>query len=233
MKKLLLAASAMFLMAASFAQTAEEIVAKHIDAVGGKDKIEKIQNLVMVGSLTVQGASVSVTTTAVQGKLQRQDISVMGMANFVLMTDKEGWTYMPIQGQQKPEPSTPEDVKESLPDLDLFPLYNYAAKGSKIESLGKEDVEGTECFKLKVTFSTGKDETIFIDPTSYMIVREKTKKKANGQEMEITTDLSDYKDVEGVKLPFSIGAQFGTLIITSIKANQTIDEKIYSHEVAK
>jgi len=155
----------------------------------------------------------------------------MGMKNYDFTTDKEGWTFMPIQGMQKPEPKTPEDVKEALSDLDLTgSLYNYTAKGNKVELLGKEDVEGTECFKLKVTVASGKEETYFIDPASYLIVRTKSKRKVNGQEVEMTTDLSDYKDVDGVKVPFSMTQPFGTIVFSSIKANQVIDDKLYKHD---
>ena len=53
----------------------------------------------------------------------------------------------------------------------------------------------------------------------------------NGKEMEMQTDLSDYKDVEGVKMPFSITQQFGTVLISTIKVNQAIPESLFKHDM--
>lgn len=231
MKQVLIAVAALFTVGFASAQTVDEVINKHIEALGGKEKIEKIKNVVMEGSLTVQGTKVDMTITTVHNKLMRQDISVAGMKGYDIMTDTAGWSFMPFQGMQKPEPKTAEAVKDGLSDLDLTgSLYNYAAKGNKAELLGKEDVEGTECYKVKVTMASGKEETYFIDPASYLIVRAKSKRKVNGQEMEMITNLSDYKEVEGVKMAHSIGQQFGTVVLTSIKANQPIDEKLYKHD---
>ena len=214
------------------AQTVDDVINKHIAALGGKENLKKIQNVVMVGSLTVQGAEISLTLTQVNNKLARQDISAMGMNGFDFLTDKEGWSYMPFQGMQKPEPKTADEVKESQSDLDVAGLLvDYAAKGHKVELLGKEDVEGTECYKIKVLLAGGKEQTFFIDPVSNMIVRQKEKRVFNGQESEMTTDFSDYKDVEGVKMPFSITQQFGTVLISSIKINQVIADNLYKHDI--
>lgn len=211
--------------------TADDIINKHIAALGGKDKLDKLQTVIMDGSLTVQGADISVTVTLVNKKLMRQDISAMGMTGYDLMTDKEGWTFMPFQGMQKPEPKTADDVKEAQSELDITgSLYNYAAKGNKVELLGTEDVEGTSCNKLKVTLASGKEETYFLDIKSDMIVRVKEKKKINGQEIELSIDFSDYRDVDGLKMPFSMTQPFGTINFSSIKINQTIDDKLYKHE---
>ncbi|MBX2932699.1 MAG: hypothetical protein KF825_00545 [Ferruginibacter sp.] len=228
---------AMMVMALVFvqfaqAQTVDEIIDKHITALGGKENLNKIQNVISEGSLSVQGIEIGVTVTQVNNKLARQDIFVNGMTGFDMLTDKEGWTYMPFNGMQKPEPKTADDVKEGLSDLDIAgSLVDYAAKGNKVELLGKEDVDGTECYKLKVTLASGKDETYFIDPATNMIIRTKKMQKANGQEVEVQSDFSDYRDVEGVKMPYSIGLPFGTLLISSIKINQTIPESAYKHDM--
>lgn len=214
------------------AQTVDDVINKHVAALGGKEKLSKIQNVVMEGSLNIQGTEISLTVTQVHNKLNRQDITAMGMHGFDMMTDTEGWQYMPFQGMQKPEPKTADEVKKSQSDLDIAgPLVDYAAKGHKAELLGKEDVEGTECYKIKVTLAAGKEVTFFIDPTSNMIIRTKETRKFNGQDTELQTDFSDYKEVEGVKMPFSITQQFGTVLFSSIKVNQTIPESAYKHDM--
>ena len=224
----------LLLVCAQFAQaqTVDEVINKHVAALGGKEKLSKIQNVVMEGNLSIQGTEISLNLTQVNNKLNRQDINAMGMHGFDMMTATEGWQYMPFQGMQKPEPKTADEVKESQSDLDIAgPLVDYAAKGHKMELVGKEDVDGTECYKIKASLAGGKELTFFIDPASSMIIRTKEKRKMNGQEMDLQTDFSDYKEVEGVKMPYSITQQFGTVLITSIKVNQTIPDSAFKHDM--
>jgi outer membrane lipoprotein-sorting protein len=214
------------------AQTVDEIINKHIAALGGTENLNKIQSVLMEGSLSVQGADVSITTTEVNNKLSRQDFNVMGMHGFDMTTDKDGWKYMPFYGMQQPEPKNAEEVKDGQTALDIAgPLVNYAAKGHKVELQGKEDVNGTQCYKLKVTLAGGKEITFFIDPATNMITRTKNKEKVNGQETDVQTDFADYKDVDGVKMPYSITMGIGTIFISSIKFNQVIPDSSFKHDM--
>jgi hypothetical protein len=234
MKKLFLGVTLLSAFAFAKAQTVEEIATKHVEALGGKANIAKLQNVVMEGSMSAQGVTVNLTFTRVPGKLYRQDINVeaMGLKGYDLTTDKDGWTFMPFLGQTTPVEKTGDTLKAAQQQLGLFSddgLYDYQAKGNKVELQGKEDINGTENFKIKVTDASGEVSTVYINPATYYITRVSTIKKINGMEMPMTVDLSDYKDVDGVKLPFSMGTPQGNVVFSSIKANQTIDEKVYKH----
>jgi outer membrane lipoprotein-sorting protein len=213
----------------AMAQTAQEIVSKHLTAIGGEDAWKKITSMISEGNLKVQGAEVTVKMTVLNGKGSRQDISVMGMSGYQIVTPTAGWNYMPFNGQTKPEPITEDAVKESADQLDpQGVLVDYKTKGHTVELLGKEDIEGTEAFKLKVTQKSGKTETVFLDPSSYYILRSVTKQKANGQEMEITTNFSNYKKLpEGIVMPMSITLPFGELTLSKIEVNKPVDEKLF------
>lgn len=186
----------------------------------------------MEGSLSIQGTEISLNMTQVEGKLNRQDITAMGMHGFDMLTDKEGWTYMPFQGMQQPEAKSAEDVKENQGDLDIAgPLVDYAAKGHKVELQGRENVDNTPCYKIKATLAWGKEITFFIDAATSMIKRSVDKRKVNGQVAEMQTDFDDYKVVEGVKMAYSITQQFGTVYISGIKVNQAIPESAFKHDM--
>lgn len=214
------------------AQTVDEVISKHIEAVGGKENIAKIQNVVMEGSLNYQGAEIAIATITVHNKLNRQDISVNGMNGFDMMTEKEGWSYMPFMGMQKPEPKTAQEVMENKADMDVAgPLVDYIAKGHKAELMGKETIDGKNTHKIKLDLAGGKVLIVFIDAETNMIVRTIDKRKVNGQDVDLQTDLADYKEVEGVKMAFSITQQYGTTYISSIKVNQVIPESAYKHDM--
>lgn len=233
MKKIFLGVALLSAFTYAKAQTIEEIATRHVEAIGGKTNIDKLQNIVMEGSISAQGAVVNLTFTKVKDKLFRQDISVMGMTGYDLTTEKDGWTYMPFAGQATPVEKAGDALKESQKQLSMLSddvLYNYQDKGHKLELQGKADVSGTNCFKLKLTDKLGDTSTVYVDPATYYITRISTIKSFNGQAIQATVDLFDYKEVEGVKFPFTMGTPQGNVTFTSIKVNQPIDEKLYKHE---
>ena len=229
MKKIFLSILALTAITFSFAQTADEIVTKHIEAMGGAEAWKKVNSIVSTGTITVQGAEVGVTQTTLNGKGSRQDLSVMGMNGYQIITPSQGWSFMPFQGQKAPEPLTADNLKEAQESLDVQgTLLDYKTKGHSLELLGKDDVEGVEAYKLKETLKSGKIETIFIDPKTYFIIRQISKQKANGKEMDVTTNISNYQKMpEGIMVPMSIGLPFGELTITKVEINKTIDESIF------
>lgn len=213
------------------AQTVDEILAKHTEALGGKVNLDKIQNTISEGTMSAQGAEIAITSTNVHKKLTRQDINVMGMTGFDMMTEKEGWTFMPFLGMAQPEAKSADEIKKNQSDLDIAgPLVDYAAKGHKAELQGKETVNGIESYKIKLTTASGKSTTYFLDQKTHLITRSTETRTVNGQETDIQLDYADYKEVESVKMPHTITNQFGTMYISSVKVNQTVPESAYKHD---
>lgn len=224
---LLLVAAATF--GFTYAQTADEIVAKHIEAIGGADAWKKVNSMVTTGTIKLQGAEIGVSQTVLNGKGSRQDISAMGMNGYQIVTPAAGWNFMPFQGQKAPEPITADDLKEAQDELDVQgSLVDYKTKGHTVEYLGTDDVEGVDALKLKETLKSGKVETIFLDPKTYYIIRVIAKQKANGKEVDVTTNLSNYQKLpEGIMVPWSIGLPFGEMVISKVEINKPVDENIF------
>lgn len=213
------------------AQTADEVVAKHIEALGGKEKLATLKSLRMETNLSVQGMEIPVIVTRVHNVGQRVDISAMGMDGYIINTPTAGWSYMPFMGQSAAEAMPEDQVKEAADELDLQGvLFNYQEKGNKVELLGKEDVDGTECFKLKLTTKSGKERTFFLDPKTYYILRTVAKAVVMGQEQEVTVNYGDYKKTEeGFVFAHSIGGAFGQgdMTVTKLEINKPVDEKVF------
>lgn len=218
-----------FLSFASIAQTTDEIIAKHIEAIGGKDNWAKIKSLRTEGTIKAQGAEIKIISTQIDKKASRTDIALMGMNGYNILTTTEGWQFMPFQGQTKPEPMTADDVKTGQDELDIQDEFiTYKQLGKKIENLGKDDVDGTECFKIKMIDKDGKETTYYLDPSNYFVIKETAKIKANGKEMENSSTYSNYKKTEnGVFIAMNIGGGFGDMEITKIEINPKIDESIF------
>ena len=212
-----------------FAQTTDEIVKKHIDAIGGKDNWDKLKSIRFETTVKAQGADIKITIVQIDKKSMRQDINVMGMTGYSILNITEGWNYMPWRGQTKAEAMTSDEVKNGQDDLNIKDEFiTYKELNKKLEFFGKDDVDGTECFKLKMTDPNGKETTFYIDPTNYYVIKQTKKEKTNGQETENSTFFSDYKKQDaGIVFPMSMASNFGESQITKLEINPTIDESIF------
>jgi hypothetical protein len=213
MKKILLFLflSILGISASLSAQNVDDIINKYLSAVGGVDKLTQLKSIVMEGKINANGAEIPVTMTRSN------------------LTPDSGWVFMPFQGQTKPEAMPGDAIKEGVDQLDLSgSLCNYKAKGHTIEYIGLDDVEGTECHKLKVNHKSGNITYFLIDPASNYLVRTITKQKAGGKEMDIISDFSNYKPVDGgLIFPFTIASQNGPIEFQKITINSEIPENTF------
>ena len=230
MKKLFTAVALSFCVAATQAQTVDEIVDNHLKAIGGKDKIAALQSVVMKGTLNVQGFDVEITQTTVQGVGSRTDINVPTMGEgYIIITPTKGWNFLPFQGMNDPEEMTEEDLKSRQSQLDLTgSFYNYKEKGSTIELAGKEAVDGKDCFKLKVTNKAGKVTTFYIDASTYYRVKSVSMVETEQGSVESATTFSNFKPTpEGYVYPMTSTNQQGTTEFSSIEINKKVDPTLF------
>jgi hypothetical protein len=226
----ILSAAFIFLSFASLrAQTADDIINKHIDAIGGIDAWHKVNSMRMSAAVTMQGTEIPITLTRVENKGARVDISMMGMSGYSINTPTEGWSYMPFGGQQKPEAMTPDQVKDGKDEFDIQGgLVDYKAKGYTAELVGKEDVEGTECWKIKLNMKDGKVRTNFFDPDTYLLIRQVDKVMVDGKEQESTTDFSNFQKLpEGITMPMAVSGGMGEAIIKKVEINIPVADSVF------
>ena len=229
----LLSLAMLLAVATAQAQTAEEVISKHVTAIGGDAAWKGVTSIRREANFSVQGTDVTLVITTLQGKGTRQDISVMGMDGYSILTPSKGWSYLPFQGQTVTTPTPDEDVKASQEALDIAGvLVDYKTKTTAVELAGKETIDGAECFKLKVTNSRGRVTTYYIDAKTYYIVRSSGIQRANGQDIESTSNYSHYTKLpEGIVVPMSFTRAIGggdvDVTITKVEVNKPVDEAIF------
>jgi hypothetical protein len=234
--------SAALFASAMFAQeksqlTVDELVSKNIEARGGASALNTLQTLRLTGKLLVP----------VQGQIElaflqikkrpdevRTEASLQGMTQIEAYDGKEGWRVSPFFGRKDPERMSADDIKALVEDTELDgPLVDWKAKGSTVEYLGTEDVDGTPAHKLKVTRKNGDLSFVYLDPDHFLEIRIVTQRILHGAHEEVETDLGDYEKAGGVFVPTSI--EFGSkgapdkqkIVIDKVEANVPVDEAIF------
>lgn len=215
----------------ALAQSADDIVNKYLTAIGGADNWRKVTALKYTGSISAQGMEMPVTMTIQKDKAMRMEFTVMGTNNYQIVTEKEGWAYMPVAQMQKPEPMTADQVKEAKDNLDFQELLDYKTKGAKIEYVGKDDFEGTEVHKIAYTSKEGKKKTMFFDASTYYLLKETEKAMVDGKEVEGTAKFSDYqKHTSGLVFAMAMESDNGPIKFSAIEVNPKIDPAIFKPE---
>ncbi len=213
------------------AQSVDEVMDKHLKAIGSKEAWNNIKSLKMDGGMSVQGMDIGVVQTMVPGKAMRMDISVMGMNGFTIVTKSQGWTYMPFQpGMDKLDTMKADALKASQSQMDLKAkeMFDYKTNGTKTEYLGMDTINKVLCYRIKFTDKDGNETTCYFDTKTYYLLRTESKVKVEEQEQEVAMSYDNYKALDGgVVMPMTISSPMGDINFKSIELNKPIDESIF------
>jgi len=203
LSRILVAVLAIGWSSGAFAQTAEELVAKNIQAKGGLEKIKAIQSVRMSGTQDNDGFKAAVTQENKRPDLVRETFALQGMTSIQAYDGASGWQVRPFGGRKDPELMGEEDLRSLLLDADFDgPLVDYKEKGNKVESLGHDIVDGDDAYKLKVTLKNGDIIYYYLDPDTFLEIRKEQQLFLRGSVQEFEVNLGSYKPVNGVMFPF-------------------------------
>ena len=221
--------------------TLDELVAKNIEAKGGTDALHSLQSIRLAGKMLVNQGQIQfgyITTKKRPGEV-RSEYSLQGMTAVQAYDGKEGWKISPFQGRKDPEKMSADDVKSLIEDAEIDgPLVDWKAKGSAVEYLGTEDVDGTLAHKLKVVRKNGDVNFVYLDPDHFLEIRVLTQRVEQGAQVEVETDLGEYEKINGVLVPFSIEAgrkgdpDKQKIVIDKAEANLAVDDATFRFPAA-
>ena len=214
------------------AQTADEIINKYVDAIGGKENWKKINSMKVEGNVEVQGLEIPFTINAVHSKGMRMEGEFQGSKFIDILTPEKGWSQNPFAGKATLQPLTADELKEKADELDIQGAFvDYKDKGSVVEFLGKDEEDGNEYLKVKLTTKNKNETTYFFDPKTNLIYKQESTTKQNGQEVKQSVKLLDYQKTDaGVKVPFKVDQGGMVLATKKITFNVAVDEKLFTEK---
>jgi hypothetical protein len=186
------------------AQTADDLVARNLQARGGTDKLKAIRSLRATGKMQQGSFIAQVGADSMAPNLLRQTFTVQGMTQIQAYDGKTGWKIAPFEGRKDPELLGEEELRDLMEDANfLGPLVDYQAQGNKIEYIGKDTLDGDEVHRLKVTLKNGDIYYYYLDPETFLEVRMEKVQFIRGAVHESVIECGSYKLVAGVYMPFT------------------------------
>ncbi len=217
---------------AATAETVDEILARHLAARGGAEKLASVRALRIKGRFFEGSTEAPFLYEWKRPNQYRFEITVGGMTESQGFDGKAGWSLDPSE-QPEPETMAPLQLAMMNDAADFEgPLVDSEAKGAKVELVGKTEVEGTPAWELKVTRADGGVERSFLDAETYLeILQVERYETPGGGSFDLEVTWSDYKEVAGALFPGSWsrkpkgGSGATTVLFEHIEPNPELPEE--------
>jgi len=217
--------------AVSQSQTADELIAKNILARGGMEKMKAIKTMRVKAKFEGGGGfTASVGQENQRPNLLRETFTLQSMTAVQAYDGSAGWQIQPFGGKKDPELMGEDDVRDLLLDADFDgPLVDYKEKGSTVEYMGHDTVDGDDALRLKVTLKNGDIIYCYLDPDTFIEIRREIQQFIRGSVRDRVMGFGSYKPVAGVMYPFSISQgpknhpDEQTTTVKKMEPNVTID----------
>jgi len=244
MKKLILFNLLLFIFSGlASAQTADEIIDNYLETIGGKEKLSKVKAIHIKAKSNAQGMEIPVDIYMTDDGKQYITFELQGKKMVQLAFDgTTAWhTNFMNMKNEKHNSEVTENLKRNSAGEFPNPFLNYKDKGFKVELIGKEEIEGTEAFKIKLTEhpvlkdgkEVSKESYYYFDTENFVpIVAEEEIKEGQFKGAKVQQVFSDYQEVDGIYFPFSTMTKFNGMTgqgvkIDSIEINPQIDNNMF------
>ena len=195
------------LLPAAWADRAEDLARIHIEAIGGRERIEKLSALRATGTVTASGRQVRFTMTAARPAKVRLETEAGGRTLVQGFDGSEpAWefdtgTWPPVY-RAMAEPNAKTFVADAEFD---DPLVAGRRRGFSVDFAGEVKIGGRSLLRLLVTHRFTETYSLMLDPRTYFIVmRVEERTTAGGRKAQVATHYEDFRPVDGVLLPHTV-----------------------------
>ncbi len=216
----------------------DDVLSKYYQAIG-TEHIKDWKTITMSCKTTSNGMEFPITiTTKRPGKI-RVEFELQGSKMIQAFDGQAGWSVVPWSGSTDPQDMTPDEVKTMKEQGDIEgSLYNWKEKGHKAELIGREDMDGTSVYKIKVILADENVETYFIDAENFVPLKVASVSKIQGNESESETYPGNYKEVNGAMMPFAFENKFkgqtvSHLVIDKYEIDKEVNDSLFVRPAKK
>lgn len=221
-------------LAAAQTPSVDELVAKHLAARGGLEKLQSVNTMRLQGTMNIQGMDMPLTVLSKRPNKMRQEMTMQGQKVVQAYDGETVWAINPMMGSTSPQAiqGPPADAVKSQSLFD-GPLVGYKERGDTLEVVGPADVAGARTWKLKLTRQDGKAMHIYLDAETGLEKQWSATMEQGGMTMEIDTIMSDHQPVDGIQVARSMrtlvgGQAMGALTVSSVEFNVPIEDAVFS-----
>lgn len=211
-------------------QSADDLVAKNLEAKGGLARLKAVQSVKQTARFTMQGMDGTMTVYLKRPNKVRQEVTVGGRTVINAFDGVTPWIVNPlVAGSTRPMVVTgPQaDMLREQGDFD-GPLVDYKTKGYSLELAGMESAGDRKVHHLRLVAASGQTVHLYLDAATNLEVRRVT----DVDQLKLEQEFSGFKAVEGVTLPFVIrllanGIPQSEMQVQSVELNAPIDDAIF------
>jgi outer membrane lipoprotein-sorting protein len=187
--------------------SAEQIVARNVEARGGLAAWRKVETLKMSGEMDAGGtadAQLPFVFSMKRPHKSRLEITFAGKNATQVYDGSQGWKVRPFLSRDDVDPFTPAEARSAASAAELDgPLVDYAKKGTRVALAGTEKVEGKEAYKLKLKLKSGEERFVWVDAKTFLEAKISGEpRKLDGRRHDVAIHYRDYRKVNGLKVPY-------------------------------
>jgi hypothetical protein len=212
--------------------TVDEIVGRYVAARGGIRKLRALRTLRQEGRVSAGAGRDGLVMREIKrpGKI-RFEFTVQGVTSVFASDGQHGWKVSPLEGVMGPQPLPDEVLIDAREQVDIDgPLVDWKTKGSQVELVGREAVDGHDAYKLKLTLKSGGVLTAFLDVESANLIRTEATRHLRGKQVRIETTFGDFRRTGGILFPhlFEVRAagrpQVLRIVVDKVEVNPPLSD---------
>ena len=224
----------------SAAQTADEIIAKSVAAMGGRAAMEKLKTRLLVGTLTFSTPAGDLTGNVEmyhalpnkQRTVIKADLTQLGMGQMLFDQRFDGTSGYIVDSMQGDRAITGSQLDSLKTSAFPHPFLRYKALGMSVKLGAKEKLANRDVYPLTFAPPSGHPIKQYVDAGTFLPARGVIRMEVpQAGEVEQWMDSSDYRDVDGVKVAFKVTLtnpmQTVNMTFTKIAHNVPVDEKMF------
>jgi len=235
----ILSAAVLMTLAAlpGYGQTAQDVLNKMIDAMGGRKALEAIKDTTITGTVEITNpmpitAPITIYLKEPDKVRMDIDISELGITITQAYDGKKAWSTNPQTGaaEELPDYMTKEFSRQALGNQAFL---NPQKLGITYALKPKATIEGKDYVVLEQTLADEHKETFFLDPATYLPYKQQGKSiDQTGGEVDQETFLSNYQKVSGTMIAFSMrvlqnGTEAQKVNLTGVTYNSNLDDALF------